>query len=48
MTARKKYKAHDERNEFRTGDRVVIVEVRPLSREKRWKVTKLIERPVEF
>jgi small subunit ribosomal protein S17 len=48
MTARKKYKAHDERNEFRTGDRVVIVESRPLSREKRWKVTKLIERPAEL
>jgi small subunit ribosomal protein S17 len=45
LTARKKYKAHDEKNEFKTGDRVVIVEHRPLSREKRWKVIKLLERP---
>jgi small subunit ribosomal protein S17 len=47
LTARKKYKAHDEKNEFKTGDRVVIVEHRPLSREKRWKVIKLIERAQE-
>ena len=45
LTARKKYKAHDERNEFKVGDRVVIVESRPLSREKRWTVEKLLERP---
>jgi len=42
---RRRYKAHDESNEYRTGDRVEIIEHRPLSREKRWKVTKLIERP---
>ena len=47
LTARKKYKAHDENNEFKTGDRVVIVEHRPLSREKRWKIIKLLERPQE-
>lgn len=39
------YKAHDENNEYRIGDRVEIVETRPLSREKRWKVARLIERP---
>ncbi|GAB4367314.1 MAG: 30S ribosomal protein S17 [Deltaproteobacteria bacterium] len=39
------YKAHDEKNEYRIGDRVEIVETRPLSREKRWKVARLIERP---
>jgi len=39
-------KAHDENNEYRIGDRVEIVETRPLSREKRWKVSRLIERPV--
>lgn len=44
---RTRYKAHDERNEFKTGDRVEIVEHRPLSREKRWKVARLIARPVE-
>jgi small subunit ribosomal protein S17 len=47
LTARKKFKAHDEKNEFKTGDKVVIVEHRPLSREKRWKVIKLLERPQE-
>ncbi|MGE5190754.1 MAG: 30S ribosomal protein S17 [Gemmatimonadota bacterium] len=39
------YKAHDEKNEFRVGDRVEIVETRPLSKEKRWRVLRLIERP---
>ncbi|OQX66640.1 MAG: 30S ribosomal protein S17 [Sorangiineae bacterium NIC37A_2] len=42
---RRRYKAHDENNEYKTGDRVEIVEHRPLSREKRWKVARLIERP---
>ncbi len=39
------YKAHDEKNEFRVGDRVEIVETRPLSKDKRWRVARLIERP---
>lgn len=47
MTKRSKYKAHDEKNEYRVGDRVVISEARPLSREKRWRVERLIERPQE-
>ncbi|MEZ4233436.1 MAG: 30S ribosomal protein S17 [Polyangiaceae bacterium] len=47
VRVRKKYKAHDENNEFKTGDRVEITEHRPLSKEKRWKVTKLLERPVQ-
>ena len=33
-----KFKAHDENNEYKTGDKVVIEESRPLSREKRWKI----------
>ncbi len=45
VKVRKRYKAHDETNEYRTGDRVEISEHRPLSKEKRWKVSKLIERP---
>ncbi len=45
MTRRSKYKAHDEKNEYHVGDRVEIVESRPLSREKRWRVQRLIERP---
>ena len=47
MTRRAKYKAHDEKNEYRLGDRVEIVESRPLSREKRWRVERLLERPQE-
>ncbi len=41
----KKYHAHDESNEFRTGDLVVIEETRPLSKRKRWRVIELLERP---
>ena len=40
----KRYPAHDEANEYRTGDRVRIMETRPISRTKRWRVTELIER----
>jgi small subunit ribosomal protein S17 len=47
MTSRTKYKAHDEKNEYKVGDKVVIVESRPLSRDKRWRVERLIERPQE-
>jgi len=39
-----KYKAHDENNECRTGDFVRIVETRPLSRQKRWRVAEVITR----
>lgn len=34
----KRFKAHDEGNEYKVGDKVVIEETRPMSREKRWKV----------
>ncbi len=37
-----KYKAHDENNSCKTGDRVVIVESRPLSKDKCWKVRQII------
>ena len=37
-----KYKAHDEKNECRQGDVVRIVETRPLSRQKRWRVAEVI------
>ncbi|HVK66128.1 MAG TPA: 30S ribosomal protein S17 [Polyangium sp.] len=47
VRARERYKAHDEKNEYKVGDRVEIQEHRPISREKRWIVTKLISRPVE-
>ena len=36
----RKFKAHDEKNEYHTGDNVFIEETRPLSREKRWRIVK--------
>jgi small subunit ribosomal protein S17 len=45
VKVRRRYKAHDETNEYKIGDRVEIMEHRPLSKEKRWKVTRLIDRP---
>jgi small subunit ribosomal protein S17 len=39
-----KYKAHDEGNACNTGDKVLIVESRPLSKEKRWRMRTIIER----
>ena len=40
----KKYHAHDENNEFHSGDIVVIEECRPISKSKAWKVSKLVEK----
>lgn len=39
-----KFKAHDENNECRVGDKVLIMETRPLSKEKRWRVVQILER----
>jgi len=39
-----KLKAHDENNECRVGDRVLVMETRPLSKEKNWKVVKILEK----
>jgi small subunit ribosomal protein S17 len=47
VRARERYKAHDETNQYKVGDRVEIQEHRPISRDKRWLVTKLISRAVE-
>jgi len=44
---RSRYKAHDETNECKVGDKVEITESKPLSKEKRWVVTKVTERAVE-
>lgn len=41
--AHKKYKVHDETNEYRLGDIVEIEEGRPLSREKRWRIVKKLK-----
>lgn len=42
----KKYMAHDERNECQVGDRVLILESRPLSKNKRWRVSRVMEKAV--
>lgn len=39
-----KLKAHDENNECRKGDRVEVMETRPLSKDKRWRVINIIEK----
>lgn len=44
LRRRTKVKAHDESNQCRLGDRVLIVECRPLSRDKRWRVSRILER----
>ena len=40
----KKYHAHDEKNEAKTGDIVRIEETRPLSKDKRWRLLEIVER----
>lgn len=40
FTVSDKYKVHDEKNEYKTGDKVTFVECRPMSRDKRWRVIK--------
>jgi len=40
----RKFKAHDEQNECHTGDKVKIMETRPLSKEKRWRVVEIMEK----
>ena len=44
LKRRTRVKAHDEKNQSRVGDRVLIVEGRPLSRDKRWRVSKILQR----
>jgi small subunit ribosomal protein S17 len=39
-----KLKAHDEKNECNIGDRVKVMETRPLSKDKRWRLVEIIER----
>jgi small subunit ribosomal protein S17 len=47
VRSRARYKAHDEKNELKAGDRVEIQEHRPISREKRWIVTGVVKKFVE-
>ncbi len=47
VTKAEKYKAHDEKQECKVGDRVRIVETRPMSKDKRWRVAETIEKAAE-
>jgi small subunit ribosomal protein S17 len=44
VPSRKKYHAHDEANDARLGDTVRIIETRPLSKTKRWRLAEIVER----
>jgi small subunit ribosomal protein S17 len=44
VTRTRRLKAHDERNEAKAGDKVRIMETRPLSKDKRWRVVEIVER----
>jgi len=43
-----KFSAHDEKNNCKTGDKVVITESRPLSKTKRWRVINIVEKAVSL
>jgi small subunit ribosomal protein S17 len=47
VRSRARYKAHDENRQFKVGDEVEIQEHRPISRDKRWLVTRLVKKYVE-
>ena len=47
MRLTSRFMAHDESNEAKVGDRVALVESRPLSRRKRWVVTRIVQRAKE-
>lgn len=47
VTRSEKYKAHDEKNDAKTGDQVVVKESRPLSRDKRWVLTRILRRAAQ-
>jgi small subunit ribosomal protein S17 len=44
LKTKKRYKAHDEQNECSIGDKVLIIESRPLSKEKRWVVKEIVKK----
>ena len=41
-----KLKAHDEKNECKEGDKVKVMETRPLSKDKRWRVVEIVEKAI--
>jgi len=48
LTRRQRYKVHDEQNQCEVGDRVLIAECRPLSRDKRWRLSKVLEKAAKL
>ena len=44
MRSTYKLQAHDENNECRVGDKVLVMETRPLSRDKRWRIVEIVEK----
>ena len=48
ITKRQKYNAHDENNTYNVGDKVELVESRPYSKTKRWRVSRLLEKSREL
>ena len=47
IASSKRFKAHDEKNEAKMGDTVTIIESRPLSRDKRWALQKIVRRAIQ-
>lgn len=47
VTRTRRFKAHDEKNEAKIGDQVVLVESRPMSRDKRWALQSVLRRAVQ-
>jgi len=48
LTRRERYKVHDEQNQCEVGDRVIIAECRPLSRDKRWRLSRVLEKAAKL
>jgi len=48
LTRRQRYKVHDEQNQCAIGDRVLIAECRPLSRDKRWRLSRVLEKATQL
>lgn len=44
MRSTYKLKAHDENNECRVGDKILVMETRPLSKDKRWRIVEIVEK----
>src|SRR5687767_2107158 len=47
VVRKSKFKAHDEKNEAKVGDKVLLYETKPISKDKKWKVGKILTRAVQ-